>query len=427
MKGRGCMKTELQERIHQCQSLPTLPAAALRVLDLSQKQDVGMEEFAAAIELDPALCSNLLRTVNSSFYGLSHRISNVRTAVAMLGIYSVKTLVLSISLGNVVNGSGSKSFNRVAYWRRCMYSAAAARVLAVRLLPSHVDDCFVAALLMDLGTLVLDQVLGQDYLPLHSRAQTHGDLLDIEQQALGINHAEAGAILARRWNLPELLAVPMAHHHRPESVESQALRAVTEVVSLAGRCADVFSTQRPAECIAIVRATLRERYEIPELECDALLAEVGQKTEQLAPLFDVALNSSSYDNILERASQRLLELSLGGGAAVALPQSPSNRRRAARMRRDGRITVIPCERGVLGTRTQVHLRDLSTCGLGFSATSAMKEGSQFVVELPAVTGGTKTLLYTVVRCRAEARGGFDIGAELTAILTPVSSPEANSN
>ena len=65
------------------------------MLDLSQKQDVGIEEFADAIEMDPALCSNLLRTINSSFYGLSHRISHVRAAVAMLGIYSVKTLVLS--------------------------------------------------------------------------------------------------------------------------------------------------------------------------------------------------------------------------------------------------------------------------------------------------------------------------------------------
>src|SRR5437763_1369816 len=120
------MNAQLQERIQQCQTLPTLPAAALRVLDLSQKHDVGIEEFAAAIEMDPALCSNLLRTINSSFYGMSHRISHVRAAVAMLGVYSVKTLVLSFSLGSVVNGSKSKSFNRLAYWRRCMYSAAAA-------------------------------------------------------------------------------------------------------------------------------------------------------------------------------------------------------------------------------------------------------------------------------------------------------------
>ena len=421
------MNAPLQERIQQCQTLPTLPAAALRVLDLSQKHDVAIEEFAAAIEMDPALCSNLLRTINSSFYGLSHRISQVRAAVAMLGIYSVKTLVLSFSLGSVVNGSKSKSFNRLAYWRRCMYSAAAARVLAAKLLPKHIDDCFVAALLMDLGTLVLDQVLGQEYLPLHTRAQTHGDLLDIEQQALGINHAEAGAILARRWNLPELLAIPMAHHHRPETVEPQALRDVTEIVSLAGRCADVFSTERPAECIAMVRAALRQRYQIAESECDAILAEVGQKTEQLAPLFDVELNAISYENILERASQRLLELALGGGASAPQLQTPSNRRRAARMRRDGGITIIPCERGSLGERTRVRLRDLSSCGLGFTSEQEMKEGAQFVLELPASTGGTKTLLYAVVRCRQEQRGGFDIGAELAAILTPATPATPNSN
>lgn len=414
------MNYELEERIRRCETLPSLPAAAIRVLELSQQEDVSLDQLADAIQLDPALCSTVLRTINSSFYGLSQKVGNIRQAVVLLGIYTVKTLVLSFSLGNVVNSHEPKGFNRLAYWRRCIYSAAAARVLAGRVMPRHVEDCFVAALLMDLGTLILDQVLGQDYVAIYGRAATHSDLPAIESEALGVTHADAGAILARHWKLPPLLEIPMAAHHRPDSIQHDVLRKVTEIISLAGRCADVFNTERPAECIAIVRSALRERYQITEPETDALLVEVGQKTAQLAPLFDVRLNSTSYESILERASQRLLELSLGGQSQQ--PQQPANRRRAARMRREGRMFITPCDRGVMGEKSEVRLRDISTCGLGFTSAVQYKRGFQFVVQLPGGGGGTKTLLYSVVRSIASQDGSFEIGAELAAVLTPQGTP-----
>jgi hypothetical protein len=87
------------------------------------------------------------------------------------------------------------------------------------------------------------------------------------------------------------------------------------------------------------------------------------------------------------------------------------------MRRDGKIQVTPCARGVLATPVPVRLKDLSATGIGFTHTNKFEAGSQFVINLPQPDGTTKTLLYTVKRCHATS-GLNTVGAELTSVLRP---------
>src|SRR6188472_4019382 len=92
------MNQQLVERIRQCQNLPSLPAIAVQVLELAQRADVGIAEIAQVISRDPALSGKILRAVNSSFYARSQTISTISHAVTILGLQSVKTLVLGFSL-----------------------------------------------------------------------------------------------------------------------------------------------------------------------------------------------------------------------------------------------------------------------------------------------------------------------------------------
>jgi two-component system cell cycle response regulator len=409
------MNREVQDRIMACTSLPAMPPAALRVLDIVEGDDSGLDKLAAIIGQDAALSTGILRAVNSGFYEMPMKVASIQQAAALLGLPLVKTLVLGLSLVMSVKAQQTRGPNHVTYWRRSMYCASAARLLAARVLPSAVEDCFVAALLMDLGTLVLDRVLGEAYEDVCDRAKTHGDLLFLEAHAIGITHAEAGGILARKWKLPPMMEVPIAAHHGPESVGDASLRQVAEVVSLAGRCADVFVGERPAETIAALRKTLLERYQIGEADCDALLCEVGRKAPDLGPAFGVPINSpTDYESIREKASQRLLEISLAHGRAADLPV---NKRRNARMRRDGKIPLTPCANGTLGKQVIVRLKDLSACGIGLTHTHRLERGTQFIIQLPQPNGLSKSLLYTVSRC--EMVGGVaSIGAELTAVLRP---------
>ena len=102
------MNEQLLNRIRQCPTLPTLPAIALQVLELAQQEDVDIAEIARAISRDAALSSKILRTVNSSFYGRSQSVSQVSQALVIMGLQSVKTLVLGFSLTSALKQTATK-------------------------------------------------------------------------------------------------------------------------------------------------------------------------------------------------------------------------------------------------------------------------------------------------------------------------------
>ena len=305
------MKEQLVNRIKQCPTLPSLPAIAMQVLDLAQREEVDIAEIARIISKDAALSGKILRTVNSSFYGRSQSISTISHALVILGLQSVKTLVLGFSLVTNLAKNKSKGFKHINYWRRSIYAATAARTIASKLGLVQQEECFLAALLKDIGMLVLDQVLGEQYGAICEQAATHVDLAGIELAQLEMTHADAAGVLAGQWKLPPLLAIPMAFHHTPEQVSDAALKRLTEVVHLAGRCADVFVDDPAAPAIARVREFAEKHFQINQTDCDALLDEVCNRTKEVAPLFEINLGANvSYEAILKKANEALVELTL---------------------------------------------------------------------------------------------------------------------
>jgi hypothetical protein len=248
-------------------------------------------------------------------------------------------------------------------------------------------------------------------------------------------------VLAEHWKLPDVLRIPMMSHHSPRDIEDGSLRKVSEVIAQAGRCADVFVTDDPAGVIASARKGFFVLYKLEEEAADALLCEIGGKTAELAPLFDLEVNAAgSYESILEKASEQLFEISLSEKAGspgvpplpddngqakgtASKPKKPaaaatgSEKRRSQRMKRDGMLTVITCSRGILGMPIECRLKDISVTGLGLVAPVRMEPMSQFIIQLPQPDGGIKSLLYEVVRC--ETSGGLtSIGSQLMAVLRP---------
>ena len=305
------MNQQLIQQIRQCPTLPSLPAVAIEVLELAQRDEVDIAAIARVISKDPALSSKILRTVNSSFYGRSQSIGTITHALVILGLQSVKTLVLGFSLVTNLAKNKGRGFKHLAYWRRSVYAATAARSIAAKLHLVQQEECFLGALLMDIGMLVLDQVLGDDYGEINEKASCHEDLVRAEQAALDLTHADASRFMAEQWKLPPLLSVSMGHHHAPQQVTDPALRKITEVIHLSGRCADVFVNESAADAIADVRKLFADHYQITPPESDALLDEICKRTREVAPLFEIHIASStSYEAILKRANEALVEITL---------------------------------------------------------------------------------------------------------------------
>ena len=305
------MRQQILQRIRDCPTLPSLPAVALQILELAQKDQVDLAEIARIISRDPALSSKILKTVNSSFYGRSQKVATISHALVILGLNAVKTLVLGFSLVNSLSKSKPTAFKHINYWRRSVYAATAARLIAAKLQIVQQEESFLAALLADLGMLVLDQALGDAYSAVHERAAGHHKLPEFEYAAFGMTHAEVSGLMANQWKFPPVLATPIAAHHTPQTVVDPPLRKMSEVISLAGWCAEVFVDDSPADAIAHVRASCLERYQIPHADADKLMAEICEKTREIAPLFEVSIAAgTNFEAILKKANETLVDLTL---------------------------------------------------------------------------------------------------------------------
>lgn len=415
------MQPSLLNEIRNCSSLPSFPAAAVEVLKLTSENDVELSKVADLIAGDTALSARVLRTVNSSFYGFESSISTIQHAVVVLGLESIRMLVLSVSAVPKLRQVHPRGFSAVRFWQRSLYAATAARILAPHAGMDR-EQCFLAALLMDIGMLALDQVLGGErYGQIMSQVRSHGELSAAERAELGFSHADAARVLADEWRLPDVLAVPMGYHDRETQVENPVYRRATGVASLAGRCADVFVDPSSIWSIADVRKICMTQYGLDQLAADSMLCSIGQRTRELAPLFEIRLADSGaanddYETILERANRELLEM-------TSLKSSnASERRRAPRMKRHGQAQIILCSEDCVGEHRQVRITDVSARGMGFTsptpATAAnIPIGTQFIYEVPCSNGAQKPvrLLYEVVRSTND-RGELHVGAELQCAI-----------
>ena len=207
---------KLEDRLRYCNTLPTLSTVALRVIDLASSPVTDLGEVARCINVDPALTTKILRVANSPLYGKRRKTENLRQALTLLGLNTTVTLALSFSLAASLRTNKQAVLDTPLYWRRSILAAIAARSLGEHQKLTRLEDLFLGGLLQDLGMLVLDSVMPDDYGPVVSgNMKNHDQLLQAERQALGTDHVEVGTWLLRHWELPEYLQQLVAASHSP--------------------------------------------------------------------------------------------------------------------------------------------------------------------------------------------------------------------
>ena len=193
--------------------LPALPQSAISLLELSQDPGNGPAEFAEPIEADPGLTGQVLRFVNSSYFGFSREISSVKLAVTLVGIRTIKNFSLWSAVFSLMPNPKCGSLDLKSLWQDSLRRALFARAMARHLGYKASEEMFAAALLQDMAVPLLAKEASQIYGKLlDSRKGGERRLSEIEQEALGWTHAEAAGIMARQWNLPEDFAVLVENH-----------------------------------------------------------------------------------------------------------------------------------------------------------------------------------------------------------------------
>jgi HD-like signal output (HDOD) protein len=303
--------TTLANFLERAGQLYSLPAVAIEVLELTQKPKVDVPALKRCIENDPALTAKILRVVNSSLFGLSREVSDLNQALALLGIKPLKMLVLGFSLAqSSTQRPTSQAMQR--YWRRTLTLAVASRELASRLYRIPGDEPFIAALLQDLGELVLLQELGEPYAQLLARAAERGaGLGEVEERVLGFSHRTLTIELLTAWKLPPVLirAIGSADHADEPNARERREQLIAGVLRTAQKLVDLVVDGREAALAELVESVPATAAMSPDI-LENLAAALSEKVGELAEVFAVQLPpGSDYRDILVRAQQQLAVVS----------------------------------------------------------------------------------------------------------------------
>jgi HD-like signal output (HDOD) protein len=229
--------------IREISHIATLPEITMKIVELVEDPKSTAQDLHKVISNDPALCSRILKVVNSSFYGLPGQIGSINRAIVMLGPNAVKNIAIAASLAKLFRGGElTPTFSARDLWTHSNITAAASKLVANALKLGLSDEAFLAGLIHDIGLMVEMQYDRNKLIDVFRAvgADPKGipavDMMTIEQEQFGATHQDFGAGLCEKWKFPKSFALVTGFHHRPMELAADN-RTLTCIVYVADRLA----------------------------------------------------------------------------------------------------------------------------------------------------------------------------------------------
>jgi putative nucleotidyltransferase with HDIG domain len=226
--------------LQQLEELPTLPGVAVRVLEVTGRDDSSVADVVGVIESDQSLTTRVLQLVHRADLGVRDDVSSVERAVSLLGFDAVRAAVLAASVFQTFSENKTDNggqFNREAFWKHSLAVACCAELLAGKLAEKiSGSEAFVCGLLHDLGKVALDAILPKSFNRVVEAADVlRGNIADLERTLIGLDHLVVGKRLAERWQLPpNLRDVIWLHGQLPQALPATVQNpALVHLISLA--------------------------------------------------------------------------------------------------------------------------------------------------------------------------------------------------
>ncbi len=278
--------------------LPALPQSAIRLLQLSQDPENGPAEFAVPIESDPGLTGQVLKFVNSSYFGFSREISSVKLAITLVGIRTIKNFSLWSAVFSLMPNPKCGPFDLKCLWQDSLRRGLFARAVGHLVGQADSEDLFAASLLQDMAIPLLAKELPEEYNKLFTgRRGGKVRMSELERERFGWNHAEAAAKLARGWSLPDTFAALIECHVSYADLVRNGGSPGQLIVALS------------ALLPSVQDAIWYEREQFIEVFCQltrssaseltALLNEVDQSFNEFAPVLKLGMPSRSLVECLQ--------------------------------------------------------------------------------------------------------------------------------
>jgi len=265
---------QIPQLIEDVEELLSLPDVVVRANELIDSETAGVESIAEIIALDPSLSAQLLKLVNSAFYGLPSKIETISRAITVVGMQELRSLILSASAVEIFNKVAPETIDMNDFWFRSVYVGLAAKQISGD--RRKAEMFFLMGLLHDVGKIVLfmkNDVIANEIL--REAVDSGRSLHQIEQEKMGFTASQVSSALLQNWGLSETLYEPISYMY--QNAESSAFAKDAAILRLAARLSDCSEPEvkgRNAEKLSAV------------MQDNSLLEAAGVKAEALEDIMN---------------------------------------------------------------------------------------------------------------------------------------------
>ncbi len=198
------------ELVNGVKDIHAMPTVIVKALNIMKKPTASMKELGDIVMFDQSLTIKFLALVNSAYYGFSQQISSISIALSLLGMVKVKNIIVAVAMKPMMSNQGDKEL-----WRHSMQVASGCEYLANLTKIMDSDEAFISGFVHDVGKIVLHMTNDKMYSKVISLVDEGADILATERKYFDSDHVKTGSLLAKRWQLPILLANTISYHHNP--------------------------------------------------------------------------------------------------------------------------------------------------------------------------------------------------------------------
>jgi putative nucleotidyltransferase with HDIG domain len=280
------VSVDYKRKIYAIRDLPTLPIIARKILSLSSDDELLAEKLGSIISTDQSLSVKVLTLANSAYYGHRAQIGTIKKAIVVIGT----AMLRQFSLGVLVSkGLGQGSSEREIFWRHSILSANAASEIAKVCRISNVEIFFMAGLLHDVGKLVLDTNVPDEYKRVAEIVKIeHCSLIEAERQLFDTDHTQVGVWMAERWQLPPELVQSIGYHHELDlsALPHSKIVAVAHAASICAEVVDMVDDNNPEVPQVFIPVEIQSILRLSQEQIMEVIEDLKNRNSEIQSLFE---------------------------------------------------------------------------------------------------------------------------------------------